>query len=100
MVMLKELFDNAKKNIEQPRRKRRVNSKKTGVRNVFIINCPRCKSGFMFQYRFMNDDGERKTIQSVNFNRLKSKVNDMNMEWIVDDEPMLRKTLNKFKGDI
>ena len=97
MVMLKELFDDAMKNINQPKRGRRIPSQKTGVRNVYLMNCPRCKNGFMFQYRFMDEKGERRTMQSINFNTLENKVKEKKMEWIVDDAPLVRKTLDKIK---
>ena len=95
MVLLKDLFDDAMKNITQPKRGKGIRSQKTGVRNVYLMNCPRCKNGFMFQYRFMNEKGERKTMQSVSFLKLRGNVKSLGMEWIVDDEPLMRKTLEK-----
>ena len=43
MVMLKELFDDAMKNIKQPKRGLGIPAQKIGIRGVYLINCPRCK---------------------------------------------------------
>ena len=97
MVLLKELFDDAMKNITQPKRGKRIRSQETGVRNVYLMNCPRCKNGYMFQYRFMDETGHRKTMQSVSLLKLRGRVRALNMEWIVDNEPLMKKTLQKAK---
>ena len=95
MVMLKELFDDAMQNLEQPKRERRTRSKETGVRNVYLVNCPRCKQGYMFQYRYMDITGHRRIMTSVNFETLKKKVIENNMQWIVDDKSLVNKTLRQ-----
>lgn len=97
MVMLKELFDDAMKNIKQPKRGFRIPSQKTGIRGVYLMNCPRCKQGFMFQFRFIGENGERKSIQSVNLNRLKNRIEEIGHEWVIENEPLMKKTLGKLE---
>jgi hypothetical protein len=97
MVMLKELFDDAMKNIKQPKRGLGIPSQKIGVRGVYLMNCPRCKQGFMFQFRFIGENGERKSIQSVNLNRLKNRIEEIGHEWVIENEPLMRKTLGKLE---
>lgn len=97
MVMLKELFDDAMKNLEQPKREKRTRSQETGVRNVYLVNCPRCKHGFMFQYRYMDTTGHRRIMTSVDFKTLKNKVIKNDMQWIVDDKSLVNKILRQTK---
>ena len=53
----------------------------TGYRRVSIKKCDSCKQGFIYYYRYYDDEGNHKSIVSVNFDILKEKVLSKGLLW-------------------
>ena len=80
MVLLKELFQ---QKLKENKRERRIvhHSRQTGLRNVFLVKCARCKQGFLYQYRYINKQGDRALLQSVSLESLKARATDLGLDW-------------------
>lgn len=66
----------------------------TGFYRVCISNCPSCKKGFSWRYRYYVDS-QRKSISSPDLNKLKEKVLEKKLEWYVINEENALKSLKK-----
>ena len=53
----------------------------TGYRRVSLITCSDCKHRKRYQYWYYNDDGKKKSISSVNLEKLKNKVLEKGLPW-------------------
>lgn len=53
----------------------------TSYRRVSLKVCSGCKSGKIYRYDYYNDDGEKKSISSVNLEKLKEKVLEKGLLW-------------------
>ena len=53
--------------------------KKLWASRVYKVQDPRYKQGFRYVYSYINENGNRKTISSVNINKLKQKVKKSNL---------------------
>lgn len=56
---------------------------KTGIFRVSKYPCKDCKNGFTWAYRYYDENGNPKTISSVDLEILKQKVLELGLEWIV-----------------
>lgn len=53
----------------------------SGYYRVSIRKCNDCKQGFVWRYRYMDNTGKRKTIESVNLQKLEEKVKSKGLVW-------------------
>jgi hypothetical protein len=53
----------------------------TGYFRVYKMKKPDCKQGFIWRYRYYDDNGKRKTIDSVDIKKLEKKVKDKGLVW-------------------
>jgi group I intron endonuclease len=58
-------------------------SSSTGIFRVTKIKKTACKQGFMYEYRYYDDDGKRKAIASVDLDKLEEKVLSKGLVWKV-----------------
>lgn len=80
MVLLKELFEKAMKE-GQPRKKISKKSKKIGVNNVYKVQCGRCKQGYQYVYRYIDETGKRRALCSIDLNKLEKRVKEQGLQW-------------------
>lgn len=60
-------------------------SKSVNTSGIFRIRKEKridCKQGFIWRYRYIDKGGKDKSISSVDINKLKKKVIDLNLPWI------------------
>lgn len=62
--------------------KSKSTNKTSNYYRVYKVQDPRYKQGFRYVYSYINENGNRKTISSVNINKLKQKVKKSNLLWI------------------
>lgn len=83
MVLLKELFENAKKEYKIERKnQKKINKKKinpTGFYHVHLQKCNRCKNGILWTY-----ETNEIHISRVDFLDLKNIVIERGYEWGVE----------------
>ena len=88
MVLLKELFEVAKKNQSfspSYRRENRVKEVETGFLNTRKIRCQACTQGFIYRYKWFDEEEEKfKVVTSVDLQKLRDKVKKKNLDWEVD----------------
>ena len=61
------------------------NKTKTGVLGLYKMKNNRFRQGFCWHYRYY-ENNQRKSLTSVDLDKLKKKVKDKGLEWIVIDE--------------
>lgn len=95
-VLLKELFDNAKKKQKisrSPSNKERVKERDTGFFRTRKVYCQSCKKKFTYRYKYFDMNKEKnRVITCVNLPDLKRKVQKKGLEWKVDKYYEARKT--------
>ena len=64
-------------------------SNKLGLFRVFISKNKSCKQGWDYCYNYV-DNGKRKELHSVDIFKLRQKVLDKGLEWIVVDEEKVK----------
>lgn len=52
-----------------------------GIEGYLLKKCDSCKQGFIYYYRYYDDEGNHKSIVSVNFDILKEKVLSKGLLW-------------------
>ena len=65
----------------------------TGFYRVSLESCKKCKFGFIYRYEY-NQNGKKKYIRSTDIKKLKKKIIQKGMEWIVLDENLANKTID------
>lgn len=55
---------------------------KTGFYRVQKHKKKECKQGFIYKYRYFDENHKRKSISSIDLDKLKQKVLDKGLEWI------------------
>lgn len=53
----------------------------TGYYRVSKIKCSECKQGFTWRYRYIDDEKVRRTIESVDIDKLQQKVLEKGLLW-------------------
>lgn len=53
----------------------------TGIFRVTKANCPNCEQGFTWKYQYYDEKGNKKTISSVDLQKLEQKVKKQGLEW-------------------
>lgn len=48
---------------------------------IYKRKCPKCKKGFIYRYRYYDENKQRKTINSVDLGELEKKVKAKNLPW-------------------
>ena len=82
-VPLKILFDKAKKNNRKKVIEPMCRSKQNiGIMNVSKVHCTTCKKKYMYLYNY-NENGEYKSFNSVDLNKLKQKAISKGLPWII-----------------
>lgn len=59
-----------------------------------------CKQGFIWRYRYYQNDGRRKSFSSTNLKKLEKKVETQSLPWQIVNENKARQSLKKDIGDI
>ena len=54
----------------------------TGYFRVDKQPCKACSNGYIYRYRYHDNDGQHKAIRSVDIEKLQQKVQDKGLEWI------------------
>lgn len=54
----------------------------TGYFRVDKQPCKACTNGYIYRYRYHDNDGQHKAIRSVDIEKLQQKVQDKGLEWI------------------
>lgn len=73
-----------RKHTQETKEKMSKTQNTTGYYRVYKQNKKSCKQGFMWVYRYL-EDGERKSIYSVDIKKLEEKVRAKGLEWIKFD---------------
>ena len=96
MVLLKELFEKAKKDYGYSNLKRRKNkkhfNKETGFYGVTKKKCRGCVQGFTWAYETKNIDNTNIYMSNVDFLTLKKRVKRNNLHWGIIDYSKAEKT--------
>lgn len=53
----------------------------SGIFRVTKANCPNCEQGFTWKYQYYDEKGNKKTISSVDLQKLEQKVKKQGLEW-------------------
>lgn len=53
----------------------------TGYYRVYKSKCPNCSQGFVYKYRWYDENKKQKSISSVNIRDLEVKVKKRNLPW-------------------
>lgn len=98
MVLLKDLFEEKKKGQRIQRVKNRPSKGKkkseTGFYRTSLCYCPSCKKKEFYKYTYMKN-GKQKSISSIDFMKLRSRIKEEELEWRVKDVFEARKTAKK-----
>ena len=96
LVSLKQQFEEAKRKYKLPRastNKNKVKEVETGFFKTKKIRCQGCKQGFMFRYKWFDEEQEKyRILSSVDIRKLRDKVKEKNLKWEVDSYHKARKT--------
>lgn len=79
--------------------KRSKKLNKTGFFRVYIATNKSCKQGWDYCYNY-TENGKRKEIHSVSIIKLKQRVLDKGLDWIVLDEEKAKKTLEGIAEEV
>lgn len=70
----------------------------SGFYNVTKQNEPTCKQGFTWRYLYQ-ENGKNRKLTSINLFKLKLKVLENELDWIIIDENLARKTCEEYGID-
>lgn len=79
---IKKLWASPEYQVKNSISKSKSTNKTSNYYRVYKVQDPRYKQGFRYVYSYINENGNRKTISSVNINKLKQKVKKSNLLWI------------------
>ena len=71
--------------VKQPQ-KRAKNTRvwnNTGIRHVYKVKCPSCTQGFMFQYNWKDEDGDKRFLSSQSLEKLEQRAKEYGLPWEV-----------------
>ena len=70
----------------------------TGFYGVHKKTNNRVKQGFEWCYQYRDENNKKRSISSVDFNKLESKVKKRGLEWFILDDEKAKQTLNEVGG--
>ena len=76
-----------------------VYNNNTGFFRVRYKKCKTCKQGFRWIYTYW-ENGKQLEISSVNLNKLKSKIFEKGLEWMIIDENKAKQLCEQYNYDI
>ena len=85
-----------KNNISKSRMKMK---NKTGIHRVTKVQDKTCLQGFRWVYGY-NDGNKRIEISRIDLEDLKNEIISQGLEWVINDEKIAKKTLEKDKNKI
>ena len=85
---------------EEARKKISEAQNTTGFYRVYKQKDNHCKQGFIWRYRYYQNDGRRKSFSSTNLKKLEKKVKTQSLPWQIVNENKARQSLKKDIGDI
>ena len=71
----------------------------TGFFRVTLRPCETCKHGFRWRYVYW-ENGKQRYVSSVNLNKLKSKVLEKDLEWIIIDKNKAKQVCEQYNYDL
>lgn len=80
MVLLKDLFEEAMKNVEYNNQ-----SNKTGFKYVSRVTDDKYKKGFFWRY-YLRENGGEISVRGTSLHILKNRVINKGLPWIITDE--------------
>lgn len=85
---------------EEARKKISEARNTTGFYRVSKKKDNNCKQGFIWLYRYYQNDGKRKSFSSTDLKKLEKKVKAQSLPWQIVNENKARQSLKKDIGDI